>query len=420
MVLCKFEFDTPELDEDLERFIGILLLSGYHRLPRQNMYWSKQEDLGVPIVASAMSRNRFESIKRYFHLANNQALGVGDKIAKIRPLYDHVNRVLEQFGPYERALSIDEQMVPYYGHHSCKMFIKGKPIRFGFKNWVLATSSGYPVKIEMYSGKGEDTEGSKIGLGPGVVLRLLRSVGNPACHTIYFDNFFTSYDLMSMLIEKGFRATGTARDNRLLKCPLPDSKTIDKAKRGTYWSRSDGKILVVKWKDNKAVTVVTNFEHIEPLQQCTRWSKTEKKRVPVEQPSLIASYNSFMGGVDFLDHAISDYRPTISWKKWYGPLIVNCFSVIRVAAWKIHKSLGGNLDQLSFSREVVIQLLKNPRRSVARPGPLGQLRRVLGESHHLETSESQGRCAVCKKNARLKCLKCNVRLHNHCSAAFHE
>src|SRR5215469_13620864 len=82
MVLCKFEFDTPELDEDLERFIGILLLSGYHRLPRQNMYWSKQEDLGVPIVASAMSRNRFESIKRYFHLANNQALGVGDKIAK--------------------------------------------------------------------------------------------------------------------------------------------------------------------------------------------------------------------------------------------------------------------------------------------------------------------------------------------------
>ena len=29
--------------------------------------------------------------------------------------------------------SIDEIMVPYYGRHSSKQYIRGKPIRFGYK-----------------------------------------------------------------------------------------------------------------------------------------------------------------------------------------------------------------------------------------------------------------------------------------------
>ncbi|KAJ8912152.1 hypothetical protein NQ315_006116 [Exocentrus adspersus] len=33
-------------------------------------------------------------------------------------------------------------MIPYYGKHYAKQYIKGKPIRFGFKNWALCTSNG--------------------------------------------------------------------------------------------------------------------------------------------------------------------------------------------------------------------------------------------------------------------------------------
>ena len=49
----------------------------------------------------------------------------------------------KQFGVFAKDLAIDEQMVPYFGRHSAKMFIGGKPIRFVFKNWVLASSDGY-------------------------------------------------------------------------------------------------------------------------------------------------------------------------------------------------------------------------------------------------------------------------------------
>ena len=44
-------------------------------------------------------------------------------------------------------------MIPYYGKHYAKQFIRGKPIRFGFKNWALCTSSGYMMAFDIYVGK---------------------------------------------------------------------------------------------------------------------------------------------------------------------------------------------------------------------------------------------------------------------------
>ena len=97
-------------------------------------------------------------------------------------------------------------MVPYYGHHSSKMYIRGKPIRFGFKLWVLASSDGYPFKIDVYTGK---FDSSNVPLGEKVITNLLNSVQHPLRHTVYFDNFFSSYKLMAMLADQKFRATGT-------------------------------------------------------------------------------------------------------------------------------------------------------------------------------------------------------------------
>ncbi|KRX20026.1 PiggyBac transposable element-derived protein 3 [Trichinella nelsoni] len=50
-----------------------------------------------------------------------------------------------QFGIFHEQLYIDEGMVPYFGHHSCKMFIRGKPIRFGYKIWTMSSANGIPV-----------------------------------------------------------------------------------------------------------------------------------------------------------------------------------------------------------------------------------------------------------------------------------
>ncbi len=40
----------------------------------------------------------------------------------------------------EGQFSVDEVMIPYFGRHSSKQFIHGKPIQYGYKVWALCTS----------------------------------------------------------------------------------------------------------------------------------------------------------------------------------------------------------------------------------------------------------------------------------------
>lgn len=48
----------------LKRFLGILLLSGYHTLPSVEDYWSTKPSMGIPIVKQALTRFMFSQIKK--------------------------------------------------------------------------------------------------------------------------------------------------------------------------------------------------------------------------------------------------------------------------------------------------------------------------------------------------------------------
>jgi hypothetical protein len=99
-----------------------------------------------------MPLNMYKKIKSYLHLADNHHLDVNNKVAKVQPLYELLNRNLRQFGCFHEECSIDESMVPYYGKHSSKMFMRMKPIRYGYKIWVLAGVDGYPYAVNIYTG----------------------------------------------------------------------------------------------------------------------------------------------------------------------------------------------------------------------------------------------------------------------------
>ena len=162
-------------------------MTGCNTRLRQRLYWSKDDDIGFPLISSSMSRKRFEDIKKLIHFTDNNILPAGDKPSKIRPLQNRVNALLQQFRVFAKDLAIDEQMIPYFFRPSAKMFIRGKPIRFGNKNWVLASSDGYPYEFEIYTIAYDTKDSSKL-LGPQVVSALLSIVKNPACHCVY-DNF---------------------------------------------------------------------------------------------------------------------------------------------------------------------------------------------------------------------------------------
>ncbi|KAH8034610.1 hypothetical protein HPB51_025901 [Rhipicephalus microplus] len=113
---------------DIGQFFGLLLFFGYHSVSSEDSYWSTAEDLCVPIVATVMARNRFRQLKRFFHVVDNTQLKAGEKLGKLQLFYDEISKCFRQFGVFNESLSTDESMVPYYGHPSCKMFIRGKPI----------------------------------------------------------------------------------------------------------------------------------------------------------------------------------------------------------------------------------------------------------------------------------------------------
>ena len=51
-----------------------------------------------------------------------------------------------------------------------------------------------------------------------------KEIKDPTAHAVFFDNYFTCYDLLVKLKEKRFKVTGTLRENRVGKPPLPSSK----------------------------------------------------------------------------------------------------------------------------------------------------------------------------------------------------
>ena len=44
---------------DLETFNAVLMLTGYHSLPRTRMFWEKEDDIGLSIVYESISRREF-------------------------------------------------------------------------------------------------------------------------------------------------------------------------------------------------------------------------------------------------------------------------------------------------------------------------------------------------------------------------
>ncbi|XP_003378737.1 putative piggyBac transposable element-derived protein 2 [Trichinella spiralis] len=385
--------------QEIRQFIGVILLSGYNCQPEAKHDWSTQPDIGAQGAISCMSHNRFMKIKKYLHLADNQTLVKGDKMSKVTPLYKLLNSSLVKHGMFHEKLSVDESIVPYFGRHATKMILKGKPIRFGYKLWMLCGNDGYPHHMIIYQGK--EMHASKVPLSIRVIsnrVDIIQENSNTTRHTLYFDNFFNSYDLLVNLSGLKMRAIGTIRpyhSNGADAVMLPDKE-------------------LMKQKRVPSSRIASNFLTNRPLRNTQR--RVKGQRIEVQMPNIVRSYNTGVGGVDYLDRLAAAYRPTIRSKKCYWPLFINAVNIVTVVAWRIHCFVEERpLSHLKFRRQVVLSLLQSERTATPRVVSdfMSQLPdiRFDGVNHILGTGP-QGRCK-----------KCNVRLHaergKQCFESYH-
>ena len=427
---------TPD---ELRAFLGILIVSGYNPAPRRHLYWARDADVHNEAISSAMTRNRFTEMMRYLHCCDNARLDADDKLSKVRPLVSMVNeRFLTYFTFFKtQNLSIDESMVPYFGKHGAKQFIRGKPIRFGYKMWVLTTPLGYVLQFEPYQGaRGRQTEYPGLGMGGSVVVDLIAELQADTGDSFHltFDNLFTSLALVDCLTEKNIACTGTIRANRIGDCPLKSAKEIEKSPRGTFDYACDTQngMVIVRWNDNSVVNAVSNKVGVYPVQTAKRWSRSDGKRVDIGQPFLIKHYNKTMGGVDRMDQNVDKYRTAIRSKKWWWPIFAFCLDLCIQQTWHLHRltqeSLNKTNDLLAIRRTIARALLARGPRPLTLGRPIGfpsSEHRVPAQirfdrlDHLVEPWPTQLKCACCGMKTKHRCSKCKVGVHDRCFIKFH-
>uniref|UniRef100_A0A3B4VB30 PiggyBac transposable element-derived protein domain-containing protein n=1 Tax=Seriola dumerili TaxID=41447 RepID=A0A3B4VB30_SERDU len=411
--------------DELLSFYGVLLASGYSSVPRRHMYWSYDPDVYNEAISNAIRRNRFDEIMASIHLVDNSK-ATDDPFYKVRPIFSALNSTYKMM-PYTKQLSIDESMIRYYGRHGCKQFIRGKPIRFGYKLWSLASPTGYMFHMEPYCGVHTHLPETGLGQGPSVVLGLAEQAEVPPGCTFVHDNLFTSLSLIDEMTKQGYGSLGTLRQCRLHDIPFTGVKDFEKMPRGSTEVLTEGEKLLVRWKDNSVVTMATNAVGRYSEGQASRWSKEKKAFVKVPQPLCFLTYNQNMGGVDLHDLHVSRYRSAIRSKKWWWPILAWSLHSAVVNSWLFFRDVvGSDYDLLTFQRVLSLDLLKRYGKQ-----PLGQGRRsaivkpqdsTRGDGKHhwpVNTGKRYQRCRRCYNRTVYGCEKCDVPLHIECFKIFH-
>ncbi|KAK2725591.1 hypothetical protein QYM36_000180 [Artemia franciscana] len=168
---------------------------------------------------------------------------------------------------------------------------------------------------------------------------LLRSLELKAGPKTFFDNWFSSVDLVVHMKEIGYDCVGNNRQNRLSGCKLMEEKEMKRFYMGYVdWGvEKSTEVCLVRWFDSKAVTLVSKYGAVEPKNTCRRWDSSEKKYVEIERPTVIKEYNKYMGGVDRADMLIELYRSNLKARKWYIRIFYYVFDSTVVNAWLIYR-----------------------------------------------------------------------------------
>lgn len=347
-----------------------------------------------------------------------------DPLYKVRPIFNILNAQLKIF-PADGNLSIDETMVEYFGHHRCKQRIQGKPIRSGFKIWNLATANGRLLHSEPYCGKKTRLHDFGLGHGGNVVMGLLEKANIRSGFNVHFDNYFTTIPLIEALTKKGIGAVGTIQDKYLGCAPLPDKKRFSKTPRGEYVSCRTKNVLLVRWNDNRPVTVATNCVPIQPLSKVKRYSSVLQRSVHVEMPGPLLAYNQNMGGVDLFDQSFNNYKVRIRSKKWWWPFFVYFLNASAISAWKLYTSVKGHMSLLAFLRSVSSQLIRchgttHRRGRISIVSSTADIVRRDGRDHWpVDSNIPNGVCPICRRRTKIRCEKCDVALHVSCFKLYH-
>ncbi|XP_064601159.1 piggyBac transposable element-derived protein 3-like [Liolophura sinensis] len=403
-----------------------------------------------------MSRNRFYKIAAYLHFVDNEAVTEDqrkqDRVWKLRPWLTSLRDNFGTVSSSEEHQCIDEIMVAFKGRSALKQYMQKKPKKWGFKLWARCSSSEFCHDFAVYQGKGtgmDEQYAPNCGLGGNVVLQLCESLLRNHQYKIFSDNYFTNFEMVVQITKRNYgQFLGTIQTNRCHKAPLKTEKQLALTGRGSMDSvyEKDRNLVVVRWNDNKSVTLLSTYIGTEPIDTVKRYDKAQKKHIEVERPAVVKMYNSNMGGVDLLDMMCTLYKRQLKSKRWYLYIFYHTLTICMVNAWFLCRrdcKLTGTNVKLAlkkFQATAADALIKKGKPNRGRPSatfltsppakkqkvtpaPVADVRYDLVDHWPVQPGK-RNRCRFCPAGfSWWQCSKCKVHLcicpDRNCFFAYH-
>lgn len=440
----KDHHDLHSTPEEYQKYFGVLLYTALVKLHRIYDYWSTEFKFAN--ISDNVSRTRFLELRKYFHLADNTQMKPRnhpqhDKLFKVRPLLEYLQRTLKNIPPVEKY-SVDEQVIPFKGRSTLKMYLKNKPHKWGFKVFTRSTVTGIIVDFAVYEGQ-KTCPDYDLGASGNIVLYLCKDLSPKMNHKIYCDNWFSSLNLAAALLERGITMVGTIRSDRMGKCPLLSEKDLKREGRGSFDHKTElnNGINLVRWFDKKAINFISTYTAVEPLGTCQRWDAVEKKKIDVQRPKIVKEYNKYMGGVDLSDMLLEIYRIDLKSTKSYFRIVNYVIGVAIVNSWLLYredcKALNDTaMPLVRFQANVARTLIsrhtsakKRGRPSVDQPFPVSRQLQPTTDTRyddksHLPVFTDKKRWKFCVKGiTTVYCQKSKVNLcfvpNRNCFSIYH-
>lgn len=334
------KFFKPVTRDVLKAYLGIRMIMSVDSKPSFDDYWSKNPSLQNNRISATMSRERFKSIQRYFHIndpVNDPSRRTDkesaehvkrDPLYKASPLMEQVRQNSNKLYNLHQQVSVDEAMIKCHGQHWCIVGAPNKPAKRGFKVFVLADAvSGYLSDFMVYIRRQKEA---------GLTQRVVETLTEPIYdrnHIIFVDKFYTSVSLALSLYKRETYICGSFNTGRHhWPADLKESKTKKKKEdkvrslnRGEYLTRQtkDGKMVATVWRDKKHVYNLNTYydpftnQREDKVKRRQRDEEGKWRNMELACPKAIVEFNKYMGGVDRHDHLRSSYSLQRTSTRWW-------------------------------------------------------------------------------------------------------
>ena len=403
---------------DVLMFLAICFAMAYCHLAEEVEYWGMNPVGPVPAfmftAATKMSYNRWRQIKKFFcftvltpddlETSGSRKGKLKDKCHRSRYFINVLQKNFKQFWSPGWWWSIDEGLFAYYGRRCpIKVFMKGKPQKYGIKSWCLNCAyTGYLYAFHIYAGSGDFFVGEDVEtfnfwhMGERVVIHFAQLLA-AGCF-IFTDRFFTTPRLCVKLLQAfGVWLTGTCMRSAPGLCQhINWRNSTNRRPRGYFNWAWDEKQHVVQicWMDRKPVIMCSSIHGANfggGVQRLTRPGTGKLtnchanlrfqqqicinlflipscvvegrfRRDHMQAPMQPIYYNGGMGGTDYFDkkkqNKFSSLLRNIICKKWPLKLDLGLLDMAATNTYIIYKQHHPRCTHREFMRMFVHEMFQ--------------------------------------------------------------